>query len=417
MALTNTNLLVKPQEIPGRNGQLNYTELYIDTRPQHNNGSNKYILTYVWLDNANGFRSKTRTMRFNEYDNEHRHLKVPKWNYDGSSTGQADGHDSEVNIVPCCVLHDPFMEKSGYQSYLVFCKTYDKFNEPLKNNNRHNAELVFQHEGVIAEKPWFGMEQEYYILSTNSYVNITQSKEHATLYPFLQENDLKLRVQNNTETAQTNGQGQYYCSTGFGNAFFRDIIDEHYIKCLDAGIEIFGHNLEVGACQGEFQIGTCEGIHIGDHLWMARYIMERIAETRGVIISWEPKPLGDTDWNGSGCHTNFSTEKMRSNGGLEVIEQAMNKLEPLQKLHMDAYGEGNELRMTGNHETSDWRKFTYGVASRDTSVRIGNETQKSGKGYFEDRRPSSNCDPYLVASRLVRTICLDEDVVNSDETT
>jgi glutamine synthetase len=342
---------------------------------------------------------------------------VPQWNYDGSSTKQADGHDSEVNIVPCCVLHDPFMENSGYQSYLVLCKTYDKSFEPLENNNRHNAEYVFQNTDVISEKPWFGMEQEYYIFSVNKNVNITKTKEHATLYPFLQESDLNAHDIDEKYT-KTNGQGQYYCSTGIGNAFFRDIINEHYLKCLKAGIEIFGHNLEVGACQGEFQIGTCEGIHIGDHLWMARYIMERIAEMRGIVISWEPKPLGDTDWNGSGCHTNFSTEAMRLDGGLEVIKQAMLKLEPLQKLHIDEYGEGNQLRMTGKHETSDYRVFTYGVASRDTSVRIGNETQRLGKGYFEDRRPSSNCDPYLVSSRLVRTICLNEDVVNnSDETT
>ena len=48
-------------------------------------------------------------------------------------------------------------------------------------------------------------------------------------------------------------------------------------------------------------------------------------------------------------------------------------------------------------------KFTSGIADRTASVRIGNETIKNKCGYFEDRRPSSNCDPFLVTSHIFET--------------
>ena len=59
--------------------------------------------------------------------------------------------------------------------------------------------------------------------------------------------------------------------------------------------------------------------------------------------------------------------------------------------------------MTGKHETADFHKCTSGVANRGASIRIGNETYEDKKGYFEDRRPSSNMNPYLVTGKLMET--------------
>jgi glutamine synthetase len=184
-------------------------------------------------------------------------------------------------------------------------------------------------------------------------------------------------------------------------------VDAHLDACIYAGLKISGINAEVAPGQWEFQIGPAEGIEAGDHLWMARYLLERITEDFGseVYIEYHPKPLQGI--NGSGCHCNYSTNEMREGRedkkGIEFIYEAIKKLEDNHDAHMKVYGADNDQRMTGLHETSSYKKFTYGKANRGCSVRIGNKTVEEGRGYFEDRRPASNCDPYLVTSKIFET--------------
>ena len=168
-----------------------------------------------------------------------------------------------------------------------------------------------------------------------------------------------------------------------------------------AGIKVTGMNAEVAPCQWEIQV-CAEGIEAADQLIMLRYILNRTAEMIGAWINYEPKPLTG-DWNGSGCHVNFSTKSMRSVGGYQHITHAIKMLEENHEKHIAAYGSGNELRLTGEHETSSMDTFTSGVAERGASVRIPHDTVKNGYGYFEDRRPSSNMDPYLVTSLILET--------------
>jgi glutamine synthetase len=338
--------------------------------------TNKMIAEYVWIGGEGELRSKARSLPENQ-DLNH----LPEWNYDGSSTKQAEGNDSEVILKPRNVYHCPFRKENNI---LVMCDTYKPDGTPIFNNHRHHADKIFSQN--LDEKPWYGIEQEFFMINrkTNKPLGFPQE-------------------------GHPNPQFQYYCSVGAGNAIGRALIDEHYQACLDAGLSISGINAEVAPGQWEYQIGPVEGINAGDQVCISRYILQRIAEKYDVGIDFEPKPVAG-DWNGSGCHTNYSTKSMRegtdSKTGYQVIEEAIEKLSKRHDEHMAVYGTGNELRMTGLHETSRFDQFSYGVANRGASVRIPNATIQDGKGYFEDRRPSSNMDPYQVTSILFETTVL-----------
>ncbi|KAF5747476.1 glutamine synthetase [Tripterygium wilfordii] len=245
-----------------------------------------------------------------------------------------------------------------------------------------NLNLSDSTDKIIAEYIWYGIEQEYTLL----------------------QKDVKWPI-GWPIGGYPGPQGPYYCAAGADKAFGRDIVDSHYKACLYAGINISGINGEVMPGQWEFQVGPSVGISAGDELWVARYILERITEIAGVVLSFDPKPI-QGDWNGAGAHTNYSTESMRSDGGYEVIKKAIEKLGLRHKEHIAAYGEGNERRLTGRHETADINTFLWGVANRGASIRVGRDTEKAGKGYFEDRRPASNMDPYIVTSMIAETTIL-----------
>ena len=97
---------------------------------------------------------------------------------------------------------------------------------------------------------------------------------------------------------------------------------------------------------------------------------------------------------------------MREENGITAINASIGKLAEKHKEHMAIYGKDNNLRMTGKHETSDMETFSSGVADRGASIRIPRFTDRDKCGYMEDRRPSSNMDPYLVTSKIVETTLL-----------
>jgi glutamine synthetase len=264
------------------------------------------------------------------------------------------------------------------QSFFVLCSTYSPDGQPLESNTRHNAVEVFREKDVIEQDIWFGIEFEYMMYNKETGLPLSASDGLSV-----------------SETKITN-----YCSpvsTG------RNIVEEHMMMCLDAGIGYDGYNSEVVVGQWEYQIFG-KGLVVADQSIIARYILECVADKYDVYINWHPKPFPDK--NGQGKHVNCSTKAMREPDGIDAIYDAIQKLEETHEEHMKVYGKYNELRLTGKHETSSFSKFTSGVANRSASVRIGSRTAKAGCGYFEDRRPASNADEYLVTSKLAETILL-----------
>ena len=340
--------------------------------------SNKIQAEYLWIDAVGEVRSKARTI-----ETKPGGVKVsdlPDWNYDGSSTDQAPGEDSEVLIKPRAIFKDPFR---GGNNILVLTDTYTPAGEPLPTNTRAKAAAIFEESRVKAEEPIFGLEQEYTLFNLGWPVNG---------YP--------------------GPQGPYYCGAGADRSFGRDVCEAHYKACLFAGIDVSGINAEVMPGQWEFQVGPVAGIAAADQMYAARYILQRVCEDFGVYCTLDPKPIPG-DWNGAGMHTNFSTKKHRAKGGLAEIESAIRKLGTKASEHIAAYGEGNERRLTGKYETADINTFSYGVANRGCSIRIPRGTEAAGCGYLEDRRPSSNCDPYIVTSMIFNT-CTDPNVAELD---
>lgn len=356
----------------------------------------RILAEYIWIGSMPGqpqmqtLRSKTKVLDSSYMkDND-----FPDWNFDGSSTGQASGQNSEIIIKPRSVFKDPLRSDKSTSCYLVLCDTYNPDGTPALHNNRAWAESVFENDQKLQLKPWFGLEQEYFLMSPESNFTLPLG------FPL---------QQNAREILNNIGQGRYYCSVGAGNAIGRQIAEEHMEACVNAGLKISGINAEVAPGQWEFQVGPCEGIEQGDHLWLARYLLLRIAEKHNVGVNFEPKPVRG-DWNGSGCHMNYSTKLMREGGfgrtGLDYINEAIYKLSLKHREHMEVYGSGNRERMTGLHETASYDTFSDGVCNRGASIRRGTDTVKNEKGYFEDRRPSSNCDPYLITAKMYETTCL-----------
>jgi len=249
----------------------------------------------------------------------------------------------------------------------VMCEVLNANNEPHPSNTRASA----RH---IADEWWFGFEQEYFMYKDGRPLGWSAKKEPRP-------------------------QGDYYCGRNIGE----NIMKEHTDACIEAGVSICGTNAEVMLGQWEYQIGAGGSIHMSDDLWVARWVMERICEKHGLSVSLDPKPI-EGDWNGAGCHTNFSTKYTRGHGGDEFIFKACMDLDKVHKEHMKEYGEGNERRLTGLHETQAIDTFSWGVSDRGASIRIPWQVDKDKCGYLEDRRPSSNCDPYRVSRKLIKNL-------------
>ena len=331
--------------------------------------SQKSKLEYIWLDGfkpTQSLRSKTRIER----DFSGKIEDCPMWSFDGSSTQQAEGNDSDCLLKPVAIFPDP--DRSN--GYLVMTEVLNADGTPHESNGRATID-------DDDNEFWFGFEQEYFLNDPTT--------------------NLPLGFPENGYPAP---QGQYYCSVGAKNAFGRDIVEDHLDQCLEAGINVEGINAEVATGQWEYQVFAKGAKNAGDQVWVARYLAERNAEKWGVSIDLHPKPIKG-DWNGSGMHANFSNEVMRTKGGEELFNKICEAFDGKNiKKHMDVYGAHNEERLTGLHETQSIDKFSYGVSDRGASIRIPIGTVEDGWiGRLEDRRPASNGDPYKIASVIVST--------------
>lgn len=328
---------------------------------------------YIWIDGAEPtqhLRSKTKIVDgpVDSVD------QLPQWTFDGSSTYQAPGHDSECYLHPVATFPDPLRRDDHL---LVLCEVFQADGMPHETNRRQILRRLVDEHGHL--EPWFGIEQEL------------------TLFDGIKP----LGWPDNGFPAP---QGGYYCGVGADEVFGRDLIERHLDMCLAAGLHVSGINAEVMPGQWEFQIGPVGAPGIADEIWIARWLLYRLGEDTGISATLHPKPVKG-DWNGAGAHTNFSIKTMREPGGIESIYRACERLRARHDDHIRVYGADNDQRLTGRHETCHISEFRYGVGDRGASIRIPALTAVQGYGYLEDRRPAANADPYLVCAALIETVC------------
>ena len=345
---------------------------------------------YIWLDGAEPtqqLRSKTRVLSTDALG-EVGLSTFPEWGFDGSSTNQADGGDSDLLLKPVNFVRDPIR---GGKNVLVLCEVLNSDGTPHETNGRARLRAALA-DGGAGEEPWVGFEQEYTLLRDGRPLGFPAG-------------------------GVPGPQGPYYCSVGASVAFGREVSEAHAQACIRAGLMIYGTNAEVMPGQWEFQIGyrgvegeSADPLNVSDHLWIGRWLLHRIAESSGITVSFDNKPMKG-DWNGAGNHTNFSTRSMRTPGsGLAAIEAAIEALEARHQLHVLHYGAGLAERLTGLHETCSIDEFRGGVADRGASIRIPRSVGERGCGYLEDRRPGANCDPYVVSALLIEAICVEAGI-------
>ena len=319
------------------------------------------IYEYIWLDGYQPEPSLRSKIKTTEDDSP------PVWAFDGSSTQQAEGGNSDCLLLPVQTYDNPL-----FSDYLVMCQVETGEHETHPSNTRVAA------SEVVTDEWWFGFEQEYF---------------------FTGENGDPLGWEDGTPRPQ----GDYYCGVGAGNVAGREISEAHLEACLEAGIELSGTNAEVALGQWEYQCFG-KGIKAGDDLWISRYLLYKVAEEFGVGVNLHPKPKTG-DWNGSGMHANFSNEEMRTKGSEKLFYSICEKLKDAHKEGIESYGSDNDMRLTGLHETQSIDQFSYAIFDRGASIRIPIYTiEHDWNGYLEDRRPASNADPYKIIAHIVGTL-------------
>ena len=330
-------------------------------------------LEYIWIDGSRpwGIRSKIKVITGDFDPDIH---EVPIWNFDGSSTNQAVGDDSDCVLQPIRCYPHPYTD--GHDSWIVFCEVMTSEGNVHETNTRSEFMKAFMNNSN--SEPWFGFEQEYSIIHNNRPLGFPDNG-----FP--------------------SPQGIYYCGVGGDIAVGQECANDIFQNAIKSDLNVTELSGGVAPSQWTIKLGGDVKVKLLDDLICLRYIIAKTSEKYGVTICFHPQLLKE-EWNGSGCVIEYSNERMRQDKECNYIRNTVIKnLDKAHAEYVSKCGEDNNRRLLGTNNTSKHEEFTSGVGKYDCSVRIPKLTNENGYGSIEDRRPGANIDPYVVIPHLLNS--------------
>jgi len=360
----------------------------------------KGFAEYIWLDSENNVRSQLTTVSIKGDLSNHPidgaspyvkdHTKYPLLEVNGVLCGQALNDDPMIVLKPAYIAPNILYQSFPYIfSVAVVCDVYTVSKDtgiliPHCNNYRHSATAIFNEHENVSMEPLIGITQEYYILGEPSYNGNNNNNNNNN--------------NNHTHPPAIRSPIDYKNAYCYPGSFHKNIIEKHYRICSITGIDMGSTYQCETTSQFAFQINAGTPVLVADHLLLARFILHKIAADAGVQISYHPQLYSKE--HGSGCRFRFSTKEMREPPlGHNAVLSAMNRLYKTHSLDIKSFGKHNELRLTGNRNSSNYNCFTWG-GEVNSSVYISKTIMADKCGEFEDKRPAANCDPYCVISKI-----------------
>jgi len=347
------------------------------------------LAEYIWPGTHRiDTRSKTCTLDIARVES----LKdIPEWEFDGSLTRQSYGTNADVVLRPVGFWPDPF-RRGNHVLVLCECILTER-RTPIPTNTRDIAHQVFSQ--IEESEAVFSVIQEYGLMTPEGS-HPTGSRLPGTPLGWPRQGGFPGGAGDNNSYA-----------VGIMRRAGHRLSEAHFRACLYSGLQIT--NQHSGKFKGEwsFELGAGDGMTIADQLVIARWILLRVGEEFGTSVNFDPKPYKHLPHRRR-CTVQFSTGRMRDTSkGFSRIVRAVEKLGRRHREHFAVYGNSNMSRKIASYETAPMNKFSYGIANVKASVNIPRKAKLLNAGYFEDRRPSANMDPYVVTAKIARTIILE----------
>lgn len=325
---------------------------------------------YIWLSVREAgarLNSKTRVLSALQVPTA---ATLPCWTFDDPTTGHAVGLPSGCVLRPVRVWPDA----SRIHGYLVLCDVLYADGMPHESNVRatYEDDLNF----------WFGFEQTYVL--TQDGVPLGDGPR-----------------------AYSKGEEAGYGSVGARHLVAQAFVEDHLELCLACGLAVTGLHAGTTLGQWSFQLMGQGAKSAADDLWLARYLLLRVAERYQVQIALRPNiMLGEVVRTGMPTH--FSSARMRSVGGEKYFKMILDELQKHHKDHMNSYGLEPKDCCPVLEGAQAIEAFSYGVGDRHAAIGIPLATLENGwKGYLEDRRPATNACPYMVTSKIMQAVSAD----------